>query len=74
MSTIDDAVLMLDPIASLPLGSQLTFWHLMNSEAGFDGGVLEYSTDGNSWIDTVVIRKPTPFWIVSAVPTYSRGA
>jgi uncharacterized repeat protein (TIGR01451 family) len=32
--------------------AQLSFWHLYNTEAGFDGGVVEISTDGGStWID-----------------------
>jgi hypothetical protein len=32
--------------------SQLSFWHLYNTEAGYDGGVTEISTDnGNTWTD-----------------------
>ena len=32
--------------------SSISFWHNYNTEAGFDGGVLEISTDnGTSWID-----------------------
>ncbi len=32
--------------------SSLSFWHNYNTEAGFDGGVVEISTDnGASWID-----------------------
>jgi hypothetical protein len=29
----------------------LTFWHHFATESGYDGGVLEVSTDGSTWID-----------------------
>jgi hypothetical protein len=29
----------------------LSFWHHFETEAGYDGGVLEVSTDGSSWQD-----------------------
>ena len=47
------------PAADLSTGSQLVFWHRFGFEAGdpgegFDGGVLEVSTDGGgSWEDVV---------------------
>ncbi|HVX48864.1 MAG TPA: M36 family metallopeptidase, partial [Chitinophagaceae bacterium] len=32
--------------------STLSFWHLYNTEAGYDGGVVEISTDtGKTWVD-----------------------
>jgi hypothetical protein len=41
-----------NPVAVPALGGQtLEFWHRMGSEATYDGGVLEYSTDGASWFD-----------------------
>ena len=38
---------------SLPAGGGvLSFWHQHDTETGFDGGVLEYSTDGGgTWFD-----------------------
>ncbi len=29
----------------------LSFWHDYDTEASWDGGVVEYSTNGNNWID-----------------------
>ena len=41
--------------AAFPLGTtptQLSFWHLYNTELGYDGGVVEVSTDGGfNWSD-----------------------
>ncbi|MEO7310812.1 MAG: M36 family metallopeptidase [Chitinophagaceae bacterium] len=31
--------------------SILSFWHTFNTEIRYDGGVVEYSTDGSTWID-----------------------
>jgi hypothetical protein len=39
---------------TLPLllpGTELRFQHYMDSEAGYDGGVLEYSVAGSTWED-----------------------
>ena len=53
VATVSDQLL--TTAAGLALGatpSQLSFWHLYNTEAGFDGGVTEISTDGGTtWID-----------------------
>ncbi len=36
----------------VPPAGQLRFWHRFDTEAGFDGGVLEYSTNGGTtWQD-----------------------
>jgi hypothetical protein len=40
------------PPVDLTSGSRLTFWHRFDLEEGFDGGVLEISTDGGArWTD-----------------------
>jgi hypothetical protein len=40
------------PALDLSAASRLTFWHRFKFEAGFDGGVLEISSDGGtSWTD-----------------------
>jgi extracellular elastinolytic metalloproteinase len=47
----DIALTMIEPVtASGPL--TITFWHRYETEANYDGGVVEYSTDGgSSWED-----------------------
>ena len=37
-------------------GAVLEFWHDFDTEATFDGGVLEYSTDGSTWNDIGIDR------------------
>lgn len=51
ISTVSDSVLLMTTLTALPASAQLRFQHRINSESGYDGGVLEYSTDGVSWID-----------------------
>jgi len=42
------------PPQNLSSTSQLTFWHRFNFEDGFDGGVVEVSTDGGAtWVDVL---------------------
>jgi hypothetical protein len=42
------------PPQNLSSTSQLTFWHRFNFESGFDGGVVEVSTDGGAtWVDVL---------------------
>lgn len=43
---------LISPPQDLSSTSQLIFWHRFVTEEGFDGGVLEVSTDGGtSWVD-----------------------
>ncbi len=47
----DQRLALTDPIAVGP-AAMLSFWHHFDLEATYDGGVLEYSTDGGaSWFD-----------------------
>ncbi len=46
-----ETVLVMPTVGGLPGFAELRFEHFVNSEAGFDGGVLEYSTDAVSWQD-----------------------
>ncbi len=49
---IKDQVVHLDMVITPQTGSRLEFWHRYNTEATWDGGVLEYSTDGGTaWFD-----------------------
>lgn len=51
---VSDRSLTLAQAVSLPAGSNATleFFHRFDTEAGFDGGVLEYSIDGGTtWVD-----------------------
>jgi hypothetical protein len=42
------------PTQRLSTTSHLIFWHRFQFEAGFDGGVVEVSTDGGStWVDAI---------------------
>lgn len=47
----NDQFLLLDPIGSLPANVVLSFHHRYNTEADWDGGVLEYQVNGGSWLD-----------------------
>ena len=49
VDTISEQTLMLKPI-TIPLGSnqRLRFWHTYAFERGFDGGIIEISTDGGA--------------------------
>jgi len=43
------------PAQKLSATSQLTFWHRYNFEDGYDGGVLEVSSDGGlTWVDLLL--------------------
>ncbi len=35
----------------VPANGKLAFWHSYSTDAGFDGGVVEISTDGVAWAD-----------------------
>ncbi len=49
---VKDQVIRLESIIVPQAGTQLEFWHRYNTEANWDGGALEYSTDsGTSWFD-----------------------
>ena len=36
---------------SIPASAYLHFYHYFDLEYGFDGGVIEYSTNGSTWLD-----------------------
>jgi hypothetical protein len=57
----DRAVSTAAPVA-LPAGSSpiLEFWHRMAQESGFDGGVLEYSTNNVTWSDILAANGTLP--------------
>jgi hypothetical protein len=46
-----DTRLIFPPLTVLPSRPILTFWHYINSDPGFDGGVLEFSLNGTTWFD-----------------------
>ncbi|MCU0223854.1 MAG: trypsin-like peptidase domain-containing protein [Acidobacteria bacterium] len=46
-----EARLLMQPVPALPAGAQLRFWHRFDTEADYDGGVLEYSVAGGPWTD-----------------------
>ncbi len=51
IATVSDSLLVMPQITALAADSELRFWHRFNTESNFDGGVLEYSTDGSTWND-----------------------
>jgi hypothetical protein len=50
-STISDQYLSSASLITIPINGQLRFWHSYQTEANYDGGVVEISTDGISWND-----------------------
>ncbi len=46
-----EALLLMQPLGALPAAARLRFWHRYDTEADYDGGVLEYSADGGPWTD-----------------------
>jgi subtilisin family serine protease len=50
-ATPSDQYLATASALTVPPNGQLSFWHSFNMEAGFDGGVVEISTDGAVWTD-----------------------
>jgi len=51
LDDVKDQVLQIASPVEVSVGD-LSFWHRVETESGFDGGVLEYSTDdGLSWYD-----------------------
>jgi hypothetical protein len=47
---VRDSVLVMPTVSSVPPLAELSFAHRLNTDSG-DGGVLEYTTDGFSWLD-----------------------
>ena len=50
-----EALLLMETLNALPAAAQLRFWHRYDTEADYDGGVLEYSADGGSWTDAAAL-------------------
>ena len=51
IDTVSDSRLILAEQPALPAGTELRFWHRINAENNYDGGVLEYSANGGPWQD-----------------------
>ncbi len=52
--SVKDQLLAMASAVTIPAGAPavLEFWHSFDTESGYDGGVLEYSTDGGTtWFD-----------------------
>lgn len=47
----DQRLTFVAPVSLTGNNPALSFWHLYNTEADWDGGVVEISTDGTTWID-----------------------
>ena len=52
-ATVNAAALVSPAVAITSAGAQITFKNKYNLESGFDGTVLEYSTDGATWTDII---------------------
>jgi len=51
-TTVSDQYLEIASAVSIGAGAELRFWHSYDIEGGYDGGVVEVSTDGGSnWVD-----------------------
>ncbi|MDH3283170.1 MAG: choice-of-anchor J domain-containing protein [Acidobacteriota bacterium] len=51
IATVSDSVLVMPQLTTLLPNYELRFMHRLNTESSYDGGVLEYSTDGSTWND-----------------------
>ena len=52
LANITDQYLTTISAVNVPAGASLSFWHRWNLESGFDGAVLETSTNGGTtWVD-----------------------
>jgi hypothetical protein len=49
--TVSDQYLSSAGLVTVPANGQLGLWHSYDTEAGYDGGVVEISTDGVVWND-----------------------
>lgn len=49
-SSVSD-IYLVSPAIVISNGYELSFWHYYNTESGYDGGVVEASTNGSTWID-----------------------
>jgi len=62
LATAQDQILQFFPNIKIPTNNPvMSFWHFYNTEAGFDGGFLQISTDGGTkWTDlgSKIFRKP----------------
>jgi len=47
----DQLVVLTEPVQLNGASPALTFWHYYDTEANWDGGVVEISTNGNDWED-----------------------
>jgi hypothetical protein len=59
-STITDQRLATIAAGNIPPGFTMSWWARYNTEVGFDGYVLEYSLDGNAWVDILGGSGPIP--------------
>lgn len=46
-----DSVLVMQTLNNLPANAELQFFHKFRTEGTWDGGVLEYQSDGGAWVD-----------------------
>ncbi len=62
ISTKSDSVLLMPTQSGLPADSELRFWHRIDAENNYDGGVLEYTTDGGAnWNDAGALITQGPY-------------
>ncbi|MBU1878046.1 MAG: S8 family serine peptidase, partial [Chloroflexi bacterium] len=61
VSTVTDDYLWITTPFAVTSGGTLTFWHYYSLEAGYDGAVIEISTDGSIWEDLGPHITQTPY-------------
>lgn len=73
-SVKDEMLLTAAPFSIPGTGAILEFWHRFDTESGFDGGVLEFSTNGGvGWFD-ILVGNATRFLEGEYNDTLSTGA
>lgn len=68
LDQVSDQYLILNVPGSMPPAMELSFWHYYDTETGYDGGVIEISTDnGATWndLDSLVLENGYPYQLLA---------
>ena len=60
LTSLKDRAIQITAPIPVPAGAVLEFWHRMDMESTYDGGVLEYSTNNVLWTDILAANGSLP--------------